>query len=793
MNSDYWLQDIERAPALESDLAWKPQINDGYRFLKARMSAGLAKSSTMPGIALENWESAIFRTAARCVNPLGREDSNSSQLVVGRVQAGKTASFTGLIRLLADNSYRIFIVVAGSSVNLRDQTFDRLSSELSDSDDVDVVRTGTNFDTKLEAQNLTKRMRRWASGSNSSQFLELNERKIVYVALKSTKAHLDSLVEMLDNVRMTAEGDRLLASTPALIIDDEADQASPNGKASSRDQREITAIYDRLSIIRDRLKVHSFVGYTATPYANVLMGIASKIRPEYVTMLDPGLDYTGAMDLFHSDVSFAKIISDFDDSEALPESLKLAFASFLIQTIIYHCQDSDIRSQYFLEPFLSKSRGGTTTMLVHADRLVKVTKTITQLLRELREYWASIFQSGKGDIRRKDHGEDHIWNCYFEPALVDLESGQPNTLPREIFRDAVREMLVEIEILEIVGAGDEFPSDNASDGKPLWKSRMGWVLVGGQLLDRGQTLPNLMTTYMPRSPGGGAKLGEIGGQFDTLQQRGRFYGHRRTYRRILRGWFSENTLETYREIALIEQQHFDFLSELDEKSIGLEGTQILLDKGNSQKLKLVRSSVLGKDVIELKASVWVSRQLWYSAHDSHYNGALLSKFVSNLSFQKYFEGDGYSTRLTNYRTTVPAATLSKLLEDWLFQEGDIVAFEVARHILANSIKNEGLEQAEIVLMSRDETSRTDISSHGQYRSSVFFKNGSGPGAEVRKIKQLPSSNDAKFTSGHMPTLQVHFLEVRDSEGAVRFKDSIGLALSIPSVNSGVYRGALNER
>lgn len=793
MSSEYWVHDQSTSSDSKFTPLWSPQQGVGFEALSEAIRLDFQKKTSMPDVAFENWQSSVIRTAQRCLNPQGAAAGSVSQLVVGRVQAGKTASFTGLIRLLADNAYRIFVVVAGTSTNLRDQTYDRLSSELAGPDDIEVVKTGPNFDAQFEAQNLIKKMRRWTSGKRGDSFLSFNERSVVFVALKSTKAHLDSLVDLFTHVRATAEGDRLLGATPSLIIDDEADQASPNGKASKVDLLEMTAVYKRLSVLRKSLSMHSFVGYTATPYANVLMDLASEILPESITMLNPGHDYTGAMDLFWSDLPFPHIIDDFEDSEALPESLKIAFATFICQAIIFHCRDEEIRANYFLEPFLTASRGQTATMLVHSTQLVKVNQEITHLLRELRNNWAAMFQSGRENSGRIDLAEEHIWRSYFEPALADLENNTGTELPREVFREAAREMLLEIEILSIVGGGDDFPSDNTSDGKPLWKSRMAWVLVGGQLLDRGQTLPNLVLTYMPRSPGGGATNGEVGGQFDTLQQRGRFYGHRRTYRKILRGWFSENTLETYREIALAEQQHYDFLSELDEQSIGLADTQIMLEKGSYRKLNLVRRNVLSNLVIERKPTVWLARQIWYAENSQPTQKRLLGKLISDLEFEAYSQRGSKNSALRNYRTLAAPEHVLDTLNNWGFLKGDLANFEMAVHVLTNYVNHETPKGIEVVLMSRDEMSNRDFSAHSQFRSASPIDPKIPNLTVVQKIKQLPSSNDVTFTSDRHPTLQVHFIDVKDDvSGETLVRDAIGLAVSLPAVKSVVFRGVLNE-
>jgi hypothetical protein len=793
MHSDYWLVDSNEGKGTDKTSHWVPEELEGFLQLENRMQKGLRSGATTPDEAFLDWKSGVLRTAGRCPSPNSEPGSNTAQLVIGRVQAGKTSSFTGLIRLLADNSYNLFIVIAGTSTNLRDQTFSRLSKDLSGQDDIEVLRTGDQFDPKKEADRLLKRLRRWGQQQSDTDFLNFNDKKIVYVALKSTKAHLDSILEMLKLLRATAEGTRLLEGTPSLIIDDEADQASPNGRAASENSSDVTAVYSRLSELRKLLKKHAFVGYTATPYANVLMGVASEIRPHFITVLEPGADYTGAIDLFHTDQPYARTISDFDESEELPESLKLAFALFICQLTIFHCSDRAIKERYFLEPFLSNPPISTATMLVHADRLVRVSGEITNLLRALQNYWSSIFNNKFKNSEYVDVAEEHLWVKYFEPALLDLESGVSIKLPRDLFRRAVRELIGEVEILKIVGQGDDFPSDGDNGNKPRWSSRFGWVLIGGQLLDRGQTLPNLINTYMPRSPGGGASAGEIGGQFDTLQQRGRFYGHRRTYRPILRGWFDERTLDTYMSIAISEIQHFELLAELDNRDANLSKESILLDTGPSSKLRLVRKSVLGQSVLDVSSSIWLGRQLRYDNRANANNHLVLKKFLEAETFSEVkLKGSNKNVR-SNWSAIVSAHLILDFLNSWMFSPSDKAHFEAAKHVIRAATLAGESNLIDLVLMSRNSSGKYDASSHGEYRSTDPTSISESVEMLGHKIKQLPSSNDANYVSDTRITVQVHFLDVVSQKGSIPFvKDAVGLAISSPKFGRSVFRGAIVE-
>ena len=778
---------------------WIPIPGEGFLNLREKFSQNFQNGTSDPEGALKNWNNAVFRTASRCIDPnlvsseQNIEDSSLAQLVVGRIQAGKTSSFTGLIRLLADNDYSIFIVVAGSSRNLRNQTRNRLSKDLGDANDIEVVFTGKHFDVDQQAALLARRLLAYESERTGSSSMAWSKKKLVYVVLKTMSGHVNKLQEMFQKVHSEVGASQRLNRSPVLIIDDECDQASPNGR-TNKEKAEATATYKALAELRTIVGKHSYVGYTATPYANVLMDVNSELRPEFVTVLDPGSDYTGSIDLFRSTTPFANEIDDWDDATGIPESLKRAIATFFVQSAFYHCGYNTVRKAFFEDPLRSGDLGQTVTMLIHNDRLVKVSADLTTDLIKLQAIWIRRLRKYLNSEVAPDTAAVHIWSTYFSPAITDLVVGAGGFELPEDFRSLVIEMLTETQILKIVGDGDAFPEDEATEEKPAWRSRPAWILVGAQLLDRGQTLPVLLNTYMARPPAGKSVREGPAGNVDTLQQRGRFFGHRRTYRKLLRGWFDSQTLETFSEIADLENRYFKILTEMDDNNVPLGQFPLMLPLSEHKKLGLTSKNKLPPNLKVGRGHSWFLRQLVFSEKWKSKQAQILNSFngISSAGEMK-LSGKNNSEKI-NIIKKIPVHDASEMLRNWVPGSIEQDQFCLTAELLEKwASENKNNTEVELVLLSRFTYDVNSLEANEEYRSALDDKfQIFSP--DSWKISMLPSSNDLKYVSHKIPTIQVHFIDIkRKQDGRVQIHDAAGLTVLFPFKEAVLIRGAIDKQ
>jgi len=753
---------------------WLPEEGNSFKSIREKTYGTLERISSSPETVKTAWLSDVKKVAARCKAPklFGHQDS---QLVYGRVQAGKTSNFTGVISLLSDNNYDLFIVIAGINLNLRDQTFDRLKKDLKivGGPGFEVIRSDPRQPETAEATRVVeslKKLHQPSSGGLADKF----RTKLIYVVLKEI-THLTWLNNFLKVIGESQAQYEELYRTNVLIIDDETDQASPDG-FENRDDKS-SAIHEALSNLRRLCPTHTYLGYTATPYANLLMTEHNRLKCEVISVLDAGPDYVGPESLFQpssEDQTFYREITDWAaDRESIAPSLVQAFATFVVQSAIMNSR-VDVRSIHLSSPLAELDNEDITpcSMLVHASQRVNDASKIFKELTSLRSNWISAVDSEIGPNGIRDSAYVSLWREVLEPACREFYD-EDSVIPPSLMQ-TVETVLRETDIREINGAGKAqgfvFPSEEEFASKPAW------VLIGGQLLDRGQTLPTLINTYMPRPPGGSAG-NTVRGQFDTLQQRGRFYGQRGQYRQLLRGWFDGDALNTYQKLGILEPENIEVLTTLEGAGLALSKLPIVFELMG--KLNLTRANVIPKDVFSVNSAKWLFRQTHFDSETQSKNNLQTLSSVIEKVGQKAFITVDASRRdnFQNYKAVVQIDDLIELISLWEFSGREQKTKDVAITLL-QKFKQAGSGTAEILLMSRPVNEIVSQDNHGEYRtaSEVEYVDQSNTKRTTTKITGLTSSNDAKFISDDMPSVQVHFLEMKTSAWS---RPCVGLAIAFP--------------
>jgi hypothetical protein len=217
-------------------------------------------------------------------------------LVVGYVQSGKTLSFTTVIGLARDNGFPLVVVIAGNKDSLLSQSHKRLARDL----DVEggdklpawiMEKNPRAQDSKYE-QLLRQTIANWSDKTRDDD----EKPTLLLTVLKQTQ-RLTALTDLLSKMD--------LKGVPALVIDDEADQASLNAKVNHGEE---STTYTRLCELRDALPCHTFLQYTATPQAPLLINIADTLSPDFVHVLEPGEGYVGGVDFFAQQSPYVKVI-----------------------------------------------------------------------------------------------------------------------------------------------------------------------------------------------------------------------------------------------------------------------------------------------------------------------------------------------------------------------------------------------------------------------------------------------------------------------------------------------------
>lgn len=275
-------------------------------------------------------------------------------MVVGHVQSGKTANYTGLVCKAADAGYKLIVVIAGMHNNLRSQTQQRIdegfvgrdSARLLTGKGVDSFVGVGRFDNRRRPFTFTNTLRDFNKMTATAVGIPLQglDQPAVFV-IKKNSSTLKNLIEWLKEHSAKGGGESI--DEPMLLIDDEADNASINISHGSGEVSRIN------SQIRELLRIFErscYIGYTATPFANIFIDpdtddqmLGEDLFPRsFIVSLDPPSNYFGAMDVFLGNSN--RYIRHIDDNEdilpirhpisisvsSIPGSLRDALRAFLI-------------------------------------------------------------------------------------------------------------------------------------------------------------------------------------------------------------------------------------------------------------------------------------------------------------------------------------------------------------------------------------------------------------------------------------------------------------------------------
>jgi hypothetical protein len=463
------------------------------------------------GISEED-RARIFDTAARilgqCPDPNG-PPSRTTGLALGKVQSGKTMSYIALTALAFDSGYRVVIVLAGRTNALAAQNKARFEEDL-------LRNRSTLKIASYHNPNPTRQ--------HVIQSVLENDGLVLITVLKHQRRIAD-----VHDIFSSPE----LGRYPVLIVDDEGDQASHNaGRYTGRD----SAVYSQIRQLRDVFPLQAYVSYTATPQANLLADAIDMLSPQFCVLVKPGPKYTGGSTFFGSDQGkYVRIVPDeeaeHDDFSGVPNCLRLAIATFLVAGAILH-----LRKPQQLH-----------SMLIHNSVRRDDHQRLEQSVRALLDGWKEALLLPDGDPGAQD-----VLNIA-QGAYRDLR-GTVRECPD--WRTVSTQLRREIRALEI-WLVNSLPEGTSPTSNPF--SLMNNIMIGGNMLDRGVTIPGLAITYITRRA--------RNSQADTIEQRARWFGYKGDYLDICRIFTSQGILGIYAELLLHEDDFWEHLTRLEAQGI----------------------------------------------------------------------------------------------------------------------------------------------------------------------------------------------------------------------------------
>ena len=492
-------------------------------------------------------------------------------MVVGDVQSGKTANYTGLICKAVDADYKLIIVLAGMTNDLRSQTQSRLDKEVLGFESElgklhggsSVIGVGRIEDHgKPIVQPLTYSGRDGDFRSKANANLKLGGNPLLLV-VKKNKSVLDRIQKWVEGqgVKNPDTQEKTVKGIPLLFIDDEADNASVNTQSSDEDPTSINRIIRKILKTFDQ---SSYVGYTATPFANIfilpddhdtdsIQQFGRDLFPKnFIYYISPPDNYIGAPKIFgfgelldggeNSDQSLP-LIRAADDAELIFEprhNKTLPVAELPVSMI-------EALNAFFLTCAARRVRGQKNvhnSMLIHVTRFNAVQEQVMQLVNEHLFHVHRMI-----DYRTGTQAEEYLkqleslWEKDYRPTSTVVASHDNTRRIRpEAWAAVLKELPEAIAKIQVRGINGE--AKGVLDYDDNEKTGLNVIAVGGDKLSRGLTLEDLTVSYYTRPAR----------NYDTLLQMGRWFGYRPGFLDLCRLYTTDELVGWYQHIAMASEE-----------------------------------------------------------------------------------------------------------------------------------------------------------------------------------------------------------------------------------------------
>lgn len=451
-------------------------------------------------------------------------------LVVGNVQSGKTANYSAVVSKALDKGYKLVIVLSGIHNNLRKQTQKRLERDLGVADDARNWHLLTSEDADFGT----------SEAKNAGSILQNSTR--VLAVVKKNKTRLENLLRFL---RSADEG--VKRATPILIIDDESDQATPD--ASAEGELNPTTISRLMREIWAEVTNGTYIGYTATPFANVFIDpkpddeLPTLYPRSFIHVMPTPTEYFGAERIFGLDLS----ADEFRDQDG-PDVVRVVDPDELPSLMPRKRRGEDSASSpevteslstairwFIVAAAVRRVRGQAdkhSTMLIHTthqtDPHFAMKEAVEEFLEPLRE------DAREGDV-------DSFRVVFHEEmdraAELYRGTGAAATWPR--VRDEIPNVIRSLRVSVDNSRADQSQRLDYKDHEPQTV-----IVIGGGTLSRGLTLEGLFVSFFTRTSN----------TYDTLLQMGRWFGYRKGYEDLQRIWVSPGLDGDYRFLASVENE-----------------------------------------------------------------------------------------------------------------------------------------------------------------------------------------------------------------------------------------------
>lgn len=545
-----------------------------------------------------NIEKVVDEILGRLEDP-GRDGPwDRRGLVMGNVQSGKTAAYTGLVCKAADAGYKVIIVLAGLHNNLRSQTQIRLDEGFlgyrampPGMGEGGFEPVGVHdFGPGVHADSVTNRNENGDFNRAVARHFAIHPggNPLLFVV----KKHVTILKNLLAWIHHSADATdpennrRYHRNVPLLLIDDEADQASIDTNQMAFDENGMPdPEHDPTKTNRlIRSLLHSFdksayVGFTATPFANVFIHEKAATREygedlfprSFIINLTAPSTYTGAARIFgiEEDIEaglepvealpLTRTVTDHADSLTSTETRgwmppRLVAKTGHVPLFNGHRQIPDSLRTAVMSFILSAAVRAIrepgpliNTMLVHVVRFTNVQSIVCSEIEDALRGIVNRLELGDGERRPTVVDEfQSIWTEDYIPTSA--KCGAEFVLPDwDAVKGLLRKIATGVKVKAINGTAED-----CLDYEQHRKSGLNVITVGGDKLSRGLTLEGLTVSYFLRTSR----------MYDTLMQMGRWFGYRGKYIDVCRLYTTKELETWFRHIARASEElkaEFDYM------------------------------------------------------------------------------------------------------------------------------------------------------------------------------------------------------------------------------------------
>lgn len=680
-------------------------------------------------------------------------------LLLGDVQSGKTATYTAICNKAADANYKVIIVLAGMMENLRVQTQERLDAEFVGKESKYTLDKKADNEIRNhpvgvgKIQNDSEKQiacfTSVATDFNKVTLQQLglslsNLNGTALFVVKKNKSVLNNLYKwLLENNASHEDG---LIDLPLLLIDDEADNASIN--TNPPEDKNPTAINAAIRNILNCFKQASYIGITATPFANIFINPDDEtdeatrdlFPKDFLTVLPTPENYIGADRLFGSGNTdewdknsenrnlgeFNEALIPIENTEQesfyyfkhkkdiaynltdIPHSMKEAIRYFVLVTAI-----SDYRRDY------TEHR----SMLVNVSRFTIVQNQTADIIEgflnkiklDLENYsQLPIIESMKINNIFQLY---EVWNKYNLAKAIGIEWAE--FLEKYLYKAARR-----IEVRSV----NQSSGATALDYHNYKDIGMRVIAVGGNSLSRGLTLEGLIVSYFYRNTM----------MYDTLLQMGRWFGYRPGYEDLFKVWMAEDTIDWYGYITdainELKQELYKMKRQnLTPKEFGLKVRQapgsLLITARNK-----MRTGTIVKRPITVSGRMLETPRLKSDEASISNNELLCRNFIKSISASVKREYDQY-TKSYIWKNISKDAVI-EIVRSFETHPWNLNFQPVA---LAEYILNSNLEKWDVAIPNGSSINKIGIETF----EDTFYVN-----PELRKIEQDLNYKNMIRVNGH---------------------------------------------